>query len=819
MGGAATGGAAAGGSMASGPVVKVDFDESGRQTSEVTEPGYTAWVPTNTASISNTFSGVTLTFAEAGSNGTLLKSDWYKAGVDAPNYARLVGDGLTVDGGEAGAAIQLTITGLAAGTHTLLTYHNNTPSPDSNTFAPIDISVDGTRVVTGLVPTVRAITTAAAASSYLTLAAKAGQAVTVLYAAEMSSSASNKNVMLNGIELNTPNITLQATNPNPADGDEHVDADDGSITMSWTAAKTAVSHDVYFGESKSAVTAATHSSSEFKGNQTKTTYDVTSLYSMKTYYWRIDEVAAGGGVTRGNVWYFRPRHLAFPGAEGYGRFARGGRGGVVVHVTNLSDSGAGSLRQAVENDVGPRTIVFDVGGLITLASRLSLTNKYVTVAGQTAPGKGITIRSAPFGMSGAVDGVIQHIRVRLGAGQTYDGMGMAGSDHSVVDHCSISWTIDEAFSSRNAKNITLQKTLISECLNIAGHQNYPAGTAHGYAGSISGDIGSFHHNLLAHCEGRNWSLAGGLDGNGNYAGRLDIFDTVVYNWGGRTTDGGAHEVNFVNNYYKAGGAATIFYALNAQYDNFPGTQQYYFAGNVMPGHFDLSNEAAGKEYTGTPNGYSPWVSSAFFPSYATVETAADAFKDVLSDVGCEQPAFDNHDQRIITETLNGTYTYKGGVSGLPGLPDNEADVGGFESYPTTNRESGWDDDGDGLPDFWETAKALNTSSANGDFSEANADPDGDGYTNLDDYLAWTALPHYFATKGTAVSIDLKRLFAGYANSPTYSSNSAVAGTASISGSTASYTPTACGLGSVTLSVKDSSGSTMSRQVVFYSSGC
>src|SRR5262249_28944049 len=150
-------------------------------------------------------------------------------------------------------------------------------------------------------------------------------------------------------------------------------------------------------------------------------------------------------------------------AEGYGRFARGGRGGVVVHVTNLNDSGAGSLRAAVETTtLGPRTIVLDVGGVIRLGSRLTLADNYVTVAGQTAPGKGIVIRAAPFGASGAHDDVIQDVRVRLGAGMTYDGMGLQGSDHCIVDHCSISWTIDESFSSRNGKNITLQRTFISE---------------------------------------------------------------------------------------------------------------------------------------------------------------------------------------------------------------------------------------------------------------------------------------------------------------------------------------------------------------------
>ncbi len=286
-------------------------------------------------------------------------------------------------------------------------------------------------------------------------------------------------------------------------------------------------------------------------------------------------------------------HLpAFPTAEGYGRLASGGRGGRVLHVTNLNDSGPGSLRDAIERS-GPRIVVFDVSGLITLESRLIIrsTNSNLTIAGQTAPGKGICLRKYNFGMLGATNVIVRYVRVRPGnlSGATLDGMGMASSDHCIIDHCSISWTLDEAFSSRGAKNITLQRTLISEALNEAGHKKYPPGTQHGYAASIGGDIGSFHHNLLAHCAGRNWSLAGGLSKPAHtYAGRLDLRNNVVYNWKNRTTDGGAHEVNFVNNYYQPGPATKWFYALNAQYGGFPGTQRYYFEGNVMPGHFGLA---------------------------------------------------------------------------------------------------------------------------------------------------------------------------------------------------------------------------------------
>lgn len=822
VGGSGNGGTSVGAGGSAGaitllPIVKVDFDMSGRPEDEVSEPGYTPW-PVETASVTSmTLENVEFELSSVGA-GTEVTSDWYKAGVQAPYYARLVDDGLTVEGGEAGAQIQMVLRGLPTGSHSLLVYHNNTPNPDNNTFAPVDVLVDGELVVTGLLPSVRAQSNSAAETSYFQFEAESGSDVVVSFRADTSTGASNANVMINGFELNTPNSAYQATNPSPADRDEHVDADSGSLSLSWNGADHAVSHDVYFGTDLAALSTADHSSPLFMGNQTTTSFSVNELYSMNTYYWRVDELDAQGEVTPGNIWYFRPRQLAFPDAEGYGRFARGGRGGVVVHVTNLNDSGEGSLRQAIEQDIGPRTIVFDVGGIIVLGSRLTLNSDHVTVAGQTAPGKGICIRSAPFGLSGATDVIVQDVRVRVGAGTTYDGMGMAGSEHSIIDHCSISWTIDEGFSSRSAKNITLQRTLISEALNIAGHANYPAGTAHGYAASISGDIGSFHHNLLAHCYGRNFSLAGGLDGNGLFAGRLDIFNNVVYNWGTRSTDGGAHQVNFVGNYYKPGPATSIFVALNAQYEEYPGTQQYYFAGNVMPGHFDESNQSAGRTYSGTPDGYEPWVSTAFFPSYATVESAEDAYKRVLSDVGCTQPVFDAHDTRIVTETLNGTTTYSGSVSGLAGLPDNESDVGGFEDYPIVAREASWDSDGDGLPDWWEAATGTNAASPQGDLSDANADVDHDGFTNLDDYLQWMAAPHYFVSLGTSVPVALDGLFSGYRGNPSYSAPDAVGGTVDIAGQTATFSPSACGLDSFSVSVNDG-GSTMTRKIGVYVDGC
>jgi hypothetical protein len=432
----------------------------------------------------------------------------------------------------------------------------------------------------------------------------------------------------------------------------------------------------------------------------------------------------------------RTRQLAFPTAEGWGRFARGGRGGRVIEVTNLNDSGPGSLRAAVEAE-GPRTAVFNVSGMITLESRLIIHNPFLTIAGQTAPGKGICIRKYNLGMLGAHDVIVRYLHVRPGniSGTTLDGMGMASSDNCIIDHCSISWSLDEAFSSRSAKNITLQRTLISEALNAAGHKKYPPGTQHGYAASIGGDIGSFHHNLLAHCEGRNWSLAGGLDKKGFYIGRLDIRNNVVYNWKHRATDGGAHEVNFVNNYYQPGPATQWFYALNAQYGGFPGSQQYYFEGNVMPGHFGLTNQAAGRtattEHGGKlPTDYSPWVDRPFFESFVKTHTAAETYTNVLANVGCNFPVLDEHDQRVIAEVRSGTFKFKGSKTGLPGLPDSQDDVGAWEDYPEVHRPAGWDTDYDGIPDEWEKAHGLDPNNP----SDASKDSNGNGYTNLEEYL-------------------------------------------------------------------------------------
>jgi hypothetical protein len=822
---------------ASAAPLKVDISNSGRPLTEGLDPAFTDWATTQNwftggNTTSRTFDGVTVTFTRVGPVGVALKSGYWKAGVQSTTYnVKLTGDGLKVDTPDAaaealGSQIEMRIAGLSPGIHSLLLYLNNWDGDLS--VAPLDILVNGTQVIDNLPVSLRVTDNNNATTAYLNLTAVSGQDVVVLVKAETGGAELSKNVHVNGFEIDNPNVLAQANNPVPDNANEHVDADSGALILGWgTATLGAASHNVYLGTNSAAVDGATTASPEFKGNRTTNTYPATGIDPHLTYYWRIDEVASNGAVTKGNVWYFRPRRLAFPGAEGYGRFARGGRGGVVVKVTNLNDSGAGSLRDAVLGNYGPRTVVFDVGGLITLQDDIIIggTRPYITIAGQTAPGKGICIKRQQLAISGAGDVVFRFMRGLVGkeSGETQNATGMAGAEHCIMDHCSFGWGIDEGLSTRGGRNLTFQRCNLSEALNVAGHQNYPAGTAHGYAASIGGDIGSFHHNLLAHNEGRNWSMAGGLDAAGYYAGKLDLFNNVVYNWRSRTTDGGAHQVNFVNNYYKTGAATTLFTALNPQYGGFPGTQQYYMSGNVMPGRFTESNQAAGLSI-GTENGgtlpqnstppYSATVTAPFFPSHATIHTATNAYKQVLSDVGCNQPMIDNRDTRLITETLNGTYTYTGSVSGRNGLPDTTNDVGGWEDYGNEVRPANWDTDNDGMPNWWEAIRSLDTNSPAGDFAECNADPDGNGYTNLEEYLNWMAAPK--TDCATTVDVNLASLSRGYTSSPVYSLSTPVNGTVAIvNGNQARFTatqPNTAALGSFTFTVTDSAGDSMTRTV-------
>ncbi|KAH7090138.1 pectate lyase [Auriculariales sp. MPI-PUGE-AT-0066] len=741
--------------------------------------GFSVWqIADGGNSTTTTLNGITLTLSTPSDT---FKGGRYKVVSEGksgmPYYGEwVVGFGVATATTTTARALQLQISGLSAGTHTLQGYHNAWDSLTS--VSTLDVAVNETNQQTGLAQTVRQYSYWGSATSFVTFnVASISTVTTVTYTS--TGSGTDMRAYLNALEFDVPSIKTQPSLPTPMMFDEHVDADSGSVALSWKAASSATSYSIYVS-TVSADDALVQTSA--KGTSLSTSYSLTGIDHAKSYWWRVDTVTSDGTV-KGAVWSFRPRILAFPGADGFGKYARGGRGGQVLRVTSLADYGTGTpvngtFRWAVEQNRGPRIIIFDVGGQISLQSRLIISDRYITIAGQTAPGKGVVFTTWTLGLSGAKDVMIRHLRVRPGkaSGETIDGMGMRGSNFAIFDHCSISWTIDESFSSRDAWNITLQKTLISEPLNAAGHKNYPVGTQHGYAASIGGNAGSFHHNLIAHAEGRSWS--------------------------DRVTDGGAHEVDFIGNYYKPGASSTRTYDLQATYeDGLPGTQQYFCAGNMMLGVFTQDSTQVGSScsevaccyavsISPAPN-YTYFLSTPFMPNTVTYSTATEAYKQVTSDVGAWP--VDSQDTRIVQETLAGTYTYVGSYTGKKGLIDDPADVGGLESWPDTTKPS-WDtdSDGDGVPDWWD-------SSTGGSI----------GWTAMDGYLNWLSDPHQFIAPGASATIALGDLFKGFSGS-TYTATTDK-GFVSVSGSTATFTgPSIAAIACLTLSVTDSEGSKWSR---------
>ena len=757
---------------------KIDFNKGGRPESEGLEEGYMPWVVNETESATETFGGVTLTLScDKSYAGETVMTNYWKQGVT--NGAKLVGDAVIAykddhaNITEGAVKFDVKIEGLSAGRHALQAFHNNIDGFDA---PPIDVYVNGVRQLEGVAQSNRQTSASESGKSYVEFDVAGGDAVTVSYVTvpEAGVSYGTTTVTINALVFDEADNTKVALDPVPAKGDMHADADNGSTTLSWLPAATAVRHHVWLGTSAEGMTKVAVT--------TEPGFTATQLTTHSVYYWRVDEEDAAGNVSQGEQWSFRPRRLAFPGAQGHGRFAIGGRGGTVYHVTSLADDGSvGTFRYGIEQLSGPRTIVFDVAGEIYLQSRLTCSDKYVTIAGQTAPGHGIMFRGCPVGM--ASDGITRFIRNRRGhilneddANKGLDGLGMAGNDHSIMDHCSVSWTIDEGFSSRGAKNITLQRTMIAEALNIAGHPNYADGKAHGFAATIGagqaeGTAGSFHHNLLAHNNGRNWSISGGLDGGGFYDGHHDVFNNVVYNWDGRTTDGGTHEMNFVGNYYKVGPADGTKTLFTAQLEGTgKGSQSYYVSGNIRDNlNGTLTQDAYNVTYKYSLSGGQQldWevfhdVPFGFFDPDGACESAEAAYRNTLSDVGCNQPFLDLHDQRMVSETLTRTYSTKGSRSSKKGMIDSEEDEGceGFDldklGIVTAQRDAAWDTDGDGIPDWYEQLKGTDPSTPNNnDYHAYN------GYTDLEDYLNWVAEPNFRIATGTEVSIDLKPYFAGY----------------------------------------------------------
>ena len=719
--------------------VDLKADDGGRK--DMIWEYWNNWIVKTGKSDTATFNGLTFKLTSGGTSDRGIVWKWdnklVQTSLDTP-WATI--DGIMANNPDGSGAVELEISGLSAGTHTITTWHSFCEKNDGG--STMSVYINGELKASGVeVPTLVADDDDAA-RLYMTFTAKEGETVKILFKAD--GNGSYDNAILNAFEIDGPDPFKSISNPQPEIGDEHWEKDKD---LTWEPGKDAVSHDVYIGTDYDSVFNANRSSAEYKGNFTQASFKLDDTYShMNTYWWRVDEIDSAGNVTKGGVIPFRIAHLAFPGAEGYGRYARGGRGGRVIEVTNLNDSGPGSLRQAIEVEKGPRVIVFRVGGVIKLKSRLTIPKDGgdVYVAGQTAPGDGITLIQQPFGMYYCNDAIIRHVRLRVGdvAGISLDGMGMAGANHSIIDHCSISWSIDEGTSSRSAHNITFQRNIIAEALNNSVHFQYASdqsGTErHSFAASISGNIGSFHHNLLVHCAGRNWSLAGGMEQDGiRYAGYLDIRNNVVYNYGYRTTDGGVKRVNFVNNYYKAGPSSTQknFFSIDGDELGTGDIQKAYLSGNVMVdmnGNYVLTAEE--DDWKRATCKYLPveMVRSdePFYPSYVTTQTAEEAYLSVLSDVGATKPKQDYLDQRYIRETREGTYTYVGSVDGMKGIIDSQEDVGGYPDLKGGPAPA--DSDHDGMPDTWEKFYGLNPS----DPEDRNGlELSADGYTNLEMYLS------------------------------------------------------------------------------------
>lgn len=808
------------------PQLKVDINITNRQDQEVLEPGYIGWKVNQGKSDTLTVDGIQCILSCPNDADYELRTGWSKTFIqNAENKeknGRLTYDGITLDPRTQGA-ITLKLAGLPVGQHTLQTYHNCWENPANFYASPMTVKKNGTVVCEYLTPS---FGQAVAANTCLLVTEFTIEHEGDEIELEFSTSADHPGTpsdgqsneftapLCNGFELNTIDITSQAKDPYPANGDTHVDADDThSIVLQWQAANANVQqHRLYFG------TAATAMSLIATLEQEVTSYQIDDLYSMNTYYWRVDEVDAAGNVTEGQQWYFKPRQLAFPGAEGYGRFAQGGRGGSVYHVTNLNnDHNPGSLLYGLVDIAEPHTIVFDVSGIIEMDFSSVFVKPCITIAGQTAPGKGICIKASNVNIGS--DNICRFMRFKHGYGDTGNAMGMSGSDHAIVDHCAAAWGTDETVSGRGAKNVSFQYSIIAEALGIADHKNYPTGTNHGYAATIDGKIGSWHHNLLVNCEGRNWSMGGGMDGTNTAIGQMDIFNNVVYNWHNRTTDGNCHEVNFVGNYYKMGPDTrkTILFTQNYENVGSPeSTWRAYIAGNIRENkNHTLTNDAKNVTYNvvlsnGDPGPtYETVVDTPFFPSYATIHSATDALKIVTTDAGATMPMRDDQHIRVVGETIDGTYTYTGSRSGIKGEIDHEDDAGGWEAYPEEHRSSDFDTDQDGMPNWYERLIGSDPNVAN-----HNDDPDRDGWTLLEDYLDLIAHPYMILEPGATATIDVTPYFRGFTKSPIYSITAGSSlFTSSIDGAIITITTNEFGgIGTILMRVTDSEGSTFEQRL-------
>ena len=415
----------------------------------------------------------------------------------------------------------------------------------------------------------------------------------------------------------------------------------------------------------------------------------------------------------------------YPGAEGFGTRTPAGRGGKIIEVTSLGDNGPGTLREALE-DPAARIIIFRLSGTIELEDSLYISHPFVTVAGQTAPGGGICIKNAGITIT-THDVLIQHIRVRPGnqgdiTPEDNDAISILGQHGNVegaynvvIDHVSTSWSEDETISTwYGAHDITISWSIISEALNRSRHQK----ETHS-AGLMIGDSSynvSIHHNLLAHNDFRNPLIIGG--------GTHDVVNNIIYDWGvlaAEIVDEDSNSfLNFVGNYFIPGPSTQReLYEMIVSTEK--GIPRVYVAGNLGPHRTDPGLA----DWMIVGHGYGSDSASEIYRSPApflvpevTTFDAGEAFVRVLENTGALLPRRDSVDQRLVTEVRNG--------SGR--IIDSPEQVGGYPDLDDGTPPP--DSDHDGMPDDWEAHWGLDPYNP----ADGNGDLDGDGYTNVEEYL-------------------------------------------------------------------------------------
>lgn len=392
---------------------------------------------------------------------------------------------------------------------------------------------------------------------------------------------------------------------------------------------------------------------------------------------------------------FGQQPLAFPSAEGFGKFASGGRGGIIYKVTNLNDDGEGSFRKGIKKK-GTRIIVFDVSGTIELKSKLDV-NKgkgNLTILGQTAPGKGITIKGYPFTIK-ANNVIVRYLRFRMGDENKFQGdaLGCGNTENVIIDHCSISWGTDENASFYNNKNFTLQWCIISEALNKSVHKK----GAHGYGGIWGGINASFHHNLIANNNSRNPRFSGSKTTKNADNEFVDFRNNVIYNWGENNIYGGENGTyNIINNYFKSG-VATTSSKLNRIVSPSKPYGKFFVKGNYVDGYSKISdhNWQGGVQCDNLMD--TKLLEEININNNIKTTSSLIAYINVLKNAGVSIKR-DKADIRIIKNTQKGTVSFKNGII------DSQQDVGGWPIIKLKKAKK--DTDKDGMPDCWEKDHKL-----------------------------------------------------------------------------------------------------------------